>query len=128
MRIQFDGVDDLEAALRQAGPTAARLLRVALRREAEELMTRSKDRTPVDTGALRASGHVQDKTSNQAVKMQLGFGGAAAPYAIYVHEMTGNRHPVGQAKFLESTVLEAAPNLGGRLAEHVRRYAGDFKP
>jgi len=126
--IKITGLDELERALRQAGDTAYRLLRVALRNEAETVMTTAKLRTPVDTGALRASGHVADESRPGKAKMTLAYGGAAAPYAIYVHELTGNRHPVGQAKFLESAVLEAAPRMGNRLADHVRRYAGDFRP
>lgn len=74
--------------------------------------------TPVKTGALRSSGHVE--LGNNYVSII--FGGPSADYAIYVHEITHYRHPVGQAKFLERAVMEdearilaaAAKALSGR--------------
>lgn len=76
---------------------------VVLTRIAETVMTASKrDYVPVDTGALRASGFVE-----QAVQLptgayiSFGFGGPAAPYAAIVHEDLAAHHPVGSAKYLE---------------------------
>jgi hypothetical protein len=51
-------------------------------------------------------------------------GGPSASYAIYVHENLENFHPIGQAKFLESVVLESAPFLGARIATRVRAQMG----
>lgn len=68
--------------------------------QAEKIMTVAKQRTPVDTGALRSSGIVTAKGNGA----ELSFGGAASGYAIFVHEILTNAHPVGQAKFLESAL------------------------
>ena len=46
-----------------------------------------------------------------------GFGGPAAPYAVFVHEDLSARHATGAAKFYESALLEAIPTLEGRLGE-----------
>lgn len=73
-----------------------------LRTEAELVITEAKLQTPVDFGFLRASGrtHLVTKGKN-TTGVAMVFGGAAAPYAVYVHENTKARHTVGNAKFLE---------------------------
>jgi hypothetical protein len=93
----------------------------AMFEEAEIEMAEAKRRTPVDTGALRASGHVElPKIAGQNVTVAMGFGGAAAPYAIEVHENLEAFHPVGEAKFLESTLNESKPYLAKRIADRVK--------
>jgi predicted GTPase len=97
----------------------------ALEAEAEIEMTEAKRRTPVLTGVLRASGHVQPvKRSGREISVVLAFGGPAAPYAVYVHENLEAFHKNGQAKFLESVILESAPHLANRIAERVRKGLG----
>jgi hypothetical protein len=62
--------------------------------------------TPVDTGALRASGHTQlPVIDGSTVTVTMGFGGPAVDYAIYVHENLEAHHPVGHAKFMERVLL-----------------------
>jgi hypothetical protein len=97
---------------------APRELARALFQEAERVMAEAKRRTPVDTGALRSSGTVSAPTADAGgFQVQLSFGGPSAPYGLYVHEDLEAHHPVGQAKFLESAALEAAPTL----LDHVGR-------
>lgn len=75
--------------------------------ESERLMTESKLVTPVETGALRASGIVEPpEWRGDTVTVRLGFGGPAASYAYIVHEDLMAHHPVGHAKYLEGTVRE----------------------
>ena len=79
----------------------------ALRSVAEVWLTLAKKRTPVDTGVLRASGHVQGPTkTGKYWQVRIVFGGPAAPYAKVVHENLTIHHGVGQAKYLESVTLE----------------------
>jgi hypothetical protein len=90
----------------------------ALYQEAQVIMTEAKRRTPVDTGALRASGHVglpEREGSKLTVPMSFG-----TEYAIYVHENLEAKHPVGQARFLASAVEDAAPGLSERVATRVK--------
>jgi hypothetical protein len=47
-------------------------------------------------------------------------GGPSAPYAIFVHEDLDAKHKVGQAKFLESWLLESRPNMTARVARRVK--------
>lgn len=126
LTIRVNGADRLASRLSAlaaqiGGDTVAR----ALVAEAEIEMTEAKKRTPVDTGALRASGHVGGPfRRGNTVEVKLGFGGPSAPYAIFVHERLDVFHKVGQAKFLESVLLESAPFLPARVAERVRRGLG----
>lgn len=97
----------------------------ALREEHELGMAEAKRRTPVDTGTLRASGTVfPTEVSGSTLVSRGGFGGAAAGYAVIVHENLTARHPSGQAKFYESALLDRARGAGARLAAGIRRRMG----
>lgn len=75
-------------------------------------MTEAKERTPVDTGTLRGSGYVDlPQDQGDRITQTFGFGGAASDYALIVHERLDVNHPTGQAKFLESVVLEREREL-----------------
>jgi hypothetical protein len=122
-RIHFRGTAQVAANLRTLVRAVPAAVGRALREEAEIEMTEAKERTPVDTGALRASGHVEGPDhQGRAISVDLNYGGPSAPYAVYVHEDLEAHHPVGQAKFLESTLLESAPHLPRRIAARVSRY------
>lgn len=89
----------------------------ALRSVGEVWMTEAKRRTPVDTGVLRSTGHVQGPTfvANDW-QVKLVFGGPSAQYAATVHENLNMRHTIGQAKYLESVTAERGPNLSREVA------------
>ncbi|MGE3510708.1 MAG: HK97 gp10 family phage protein [Vicinamibacterales bacterium] len=73
--------------------------------QAEIIMTEAKRNTPVDTGALRSSGHVTvDRRTTKRFDVFMKFGGAANAYAVFVHEDLRAHHPVGSAKFLENAI------------------------
>ena len=124
-KITFKGAD---ALVRRFKELAARLpiaIESALVREAEETITEAKLITPVDEGVLRASGHVQQpKRDGPRVSVEAGFGGPAAPYALFVHEDLTAHHPVGQAKFLEVPVNKRRGSFAGRLAARVDAALG----
>ncbi len=117
--LEIQGLDQLNARLRDVAALVVGRAGAALRSEAELIMTAAKERTPVRYGHLRASGSVAGPSGPEQ-EVTLSFGGNAAPYAIYVHENLEARHDPpyghgGQAKFLESAVLEAASSLPDRL-------------
>lgn len=119
-RISLDGQDRLVRALARAGEAALDGLQVAMVDEMEKVMEEAKLQTPVLTGTLRASGVVlpAERMGDQ-ITVTAGFGGAAADYAVIVHEDLGANHPVGNAKFLENPMSarrdEIAKNLAVRL-------------
>ena len=118
--VELKGVATVQRNLRSLGLRAPVAVGRALRRLGEEIMTDAKLLTPVDTGALRASGHVQGPTLGPEVAVTLGFGGPSAPYAVYVHERLDLRHPVGQAKFLEEPFKAKASQIPERIAAEMR--------
>lgn len=120
MSVEVKGADKLAATLaRLAAATPAELGR-ALYQEALVEQKESMRRTPVKTNALRAS-HVTTKPqiSGRDISVTIEVGGSAAPYALYVHENLDADHPVGQAKFLESTINESRPFFAARIAKRI---------
>lgn len=134
VKLEWRGLDRFLARVRAEPERLARALAGALYEEAEELMTAAKLLTPVDTGALRASGHVQlPVREGSEVSVTLGFGGPAGSgqgqaknvgYAVHVHEDLGARHVVGQAKYLEQPFNERKVGMARRLVERINRRLG----
>lgn len=122
IKIEIKGARELRNKLVRAGSEAGKIMSIALYQEAEKIMSKSKKQVPVDTGALRGTGHVQlpQKLGNN-IQVKLGYGGPAAEYAVYVHENLNARHKVGKAKYLEDPALEHARNMGDRLQAKVER-------
>lgn len=118
----LEGVDQLMKALQEAGTLAEGALAAAMVMEQELVITEAKKRTPVDTGVLRASGVVlPPEQKGTMIEVVSGFGGAAAPYAIVVHEWMEANHPSGEAKFLEKSFNERSPKMPSNLAARIER-------
>lgn len=99
------------------------VIRQAMNEEAEITMARSKeDYVPVDTGNLRSSGQVETEIQGESVTTQLGFGGAAADYAIYVHEINKNYRNGKQWKYLETPLKEDLPRINDGIAKAVEDF------
>lgn len=127
--VKIRGLAEVKRRLKELGAKAEARLARGLREKGETTMTRAKELTPVDLGALRSTGHVEGPTrTGDQLRILLSFGGPAGAefggkfvgYAIYVHEDLTKRHTVGQAKFLEQPVRELAPHLAGDLAAMLR--------
>jgi hypothetical protein len=89
----------------------------ALYQEVEVEVTEVKKRTPVDKGPLRASVHQEGPFfEGDRLYSKIVAGGVAAPYAIFVHENLEAFHKVGQAKYLESVILESRAYMAARVA------------
>lgn len=92
----------------------------ALYQEAQIEVKEIKQRTPVDTGALRASitleGPVRD---GRRIYVTVVAGGPTVPYAFYVHEDLEAFHPHGEAKFIERPIRESAPYMADRIAKRI---------
>lgn len=122
LSLTLEGTDVVVAHLHAIGervkPVAAR----ALLAEAEAIMTRSKEEyVPVDTGVLRASGHVNPPDIHgDDVSVSLGFGGAAKDYAVIQHERLDYKHTVGGPKYLERPLLEATRGLAERIGKVIK--------
>lgn len=109
--------------------------------EATEIMSDSKNNyCPVDSSDLKNSGHVElPEIKGNNIIVKLGYGGAAAPYALVVHEnprsgKTGGVSPqgkkykrwakVGQWKYLETPLVNAIKGMAERLAGSIKKDLG----
>ncbi len=119
--IKLKGVKEVKKKLKEYPFKTLKALGRALYEESQVILGESKKQCPVDTGTLRSTGHVTDpEYARSSVDVQIGYGGPAAPYAIYVHERLDVRHKVGKAKFLEDPVKEALPKLPSVISAKVR--------
>ena len=88
----------MAARLKKLSDKGVKLAMAALFQEGESIMAVSKRRVPVFHGALRGSGHVQlPRRTARGIEVLLGYGGAAAEYAVFLHEGTGPA--VGRPRF-----------------------------
>ena len=116
------GLDKVRKMLRQHQEKAVFALKKEMYLEAEGIMTQAKELVPVDTGTLKDSGVVQlPRDEGSVIVEEFGFGGPAAPYAVFVHENTVVFHKVGMAKFLEIPFRQAQRGMVDRIAAGMRR-------
>lgn len=124
------GVKEVQRTLAKMGAAATGGLARELYREGEQIMTVSKPLVPVDTGALRSTGHVKPpEIEGHQVRVTMGYGGPAGAevggvyvgYALKVHEDLAAFHPTGQAKYLEQPAMEAAKGMPERVAAGLER-------
>ena len=119
----FFFTDAVRAKLAAITSTIPLAVSRALYEVALEEAKESMKRTPVDTGALRASHEVQPpKWSGRDLSVMIQVGGPAAGYAVIVHEDLEADHKVGQAKFLESTLNESGPHIPKRVANRILTF------
>ena len=88
-----------------------------------EILNKAIPLTPMDTGDLRDSGYVSWKPGGRgAIEVEVGFGGAAARYALAVHEMSESNNfqePGTGPKYLERPFDEIKPSLAREVADRV---------
>lgn len=93
------------------GRTMAGLMEAGLK-----IQRSSQKRVPVDTGNLKASAYTR-KARDGSESVEIGY---TAAYAVFVHEDMEASHPVGQAKFLESALMDNQ----SAIVEIIRKRAG----
>lgn len=90
----------MQENLRALGLTLQEAAAHALYQEAETIMADSKEHyVPADLSTLKNSGFVRlPVVEGSTVSVEMGYGGAASKYAVYVHEGTGPA--VGRPQFM----------------------------
>jgi len=79
-----------------------------------------KRRVPVDKGILRGTVHVEGPFRVwRSIYCLIVVGGPAASYAMIVHEDLEAFHEVGQAKYLESVIMESRSSMAARVAKRI---------
>lgn len=125
MNFEIPGLDALANELLEMAETLpAQVAGPALYAEAQLRMTNIKaNDVPVATGAMRATGHVEaPEVHGASVRVQMGFGGPSAPYALFVHERLEAQHHVGRAKFLEAPLTEHLGEIADSIAARIRPH------
>lgn len=132
--MSYAGVALAAIKLKNLGAKAPGLIGEALRAEMEVELTEVIERTPLDTGDLRKTERVVGPVTNgnkTSVYITAGGpvpGGATRPenrteegvdYALYVHEDLEAMHPIGQAQFITSVLLESKPYMARRVAKRL---------
>lgn len=117
MPFKVKGLREMRANIRKVQKNLPAQMREAVKAEAETILAEAKARTPVRTGQLRASGRVV--MAEDELKAAIVFGDEIADYAVQVHEDLEAKHEIGEAKFLERPLMEAAPDLAARLARRI---------
>lgn len=98
IKAEIIGMEALIKKIRKLKPGVITAFKSALYKEGTRIMKESKMRVPVNLGVLRSSGHVQKPVvSGTRITVDLGYGGPAEPYALYLHEGTGPA--VGRPQF-----------------------------
>jgi hypothetical protein len=116
----LNGVSQFASKARRFAGNLQKQTDKALYQETQIELKEVKRRTPVEFGELRASEHVEGPTrQGNRVWTNIVAGGPSAPYAIYVHEDLDAFHPVGQAKYIESVLLESRPFMAARVAKRI---------
>jgi hypothetical protein len=122
--MSLSGASSLIKRLAVAGAMADTYTAQAIYREALKIFAVSQRLVPVQYGNLKGSGLVTSPTKvSGGYEVLIGYGGPAAPYAVYVHEITTSYHkPPTQAKFLEQPVLEAAGHFGAQMSSTIGKF------
>lgn len=127
--MEITGLEAIDLLLRKYPDEAEKALEAELYLEAQGIQTAATPLVPVDTGTLWNSWSIETKTLKiQGTKMQgdledspgpgevfLGYGGPAASYALWVHEIPAN-HDVGTWKYLELPFNQAKSGFAQRVA------------
>ena len=121
IKIKVEGVAEVIKSLERAARAFPEATGQALYEEGLGVQGLAVQRTPVDTGRLRASAYTAPpKTTSSGPEVEVGYG---AIYGVYVHERTELRHTTGQAKFLESALNERSSGYAERLGDRIAELA-----
>jgi len=117
----LEGDFTLQEALKRAQTDSPKAVAQAIWEEANLIFARSQTLVPVDTGVLRGSGGVSaPQTGQNGTYVDVFYGGPAAPYALFVHEIIGNYHnPPTQAKYLEQPFMEALKEIQYNISRRI---------
>lgn len=120
VELEIKGREEMRRAIRLLGDKGTKAMGAALWAEANRIMNASKEIVPVKDEYLKTSGHVVPlpEYTSDGVIVKMGYGGAAKAYAEVQHENLSYQHkPPTQAKYLEKPLLEAAQDMGFRIAK-----------
>lgn len=118
---ELEGAQELRNMLEVSGRDAGKIVGQVITEEANMIFAKAMILTPIDTGALRGSGGVSAPMNMpEGIGVDIFFGGPAAPYALYVHEIMYYKHNAPtQAKYLEQPFMERLPDIQKNMARRI---------
>ena len=130
MKLEMKGIDAMQLRLAAFIPQMRRLIADAMEAHAEVDVKEAKKRSPVYTGppgpskpipgVLRDSIHAEEAViRGSQISVEIVAGGKAGAYAIPQHENLTYRHTIGQAKYIESVILEGRASKARRIATRI---------
>lgn len=124
----WNGIDNMTTTLKVSSGDIVRAVGQSLSESAQLVMRESQRQVPVRDGYLIGSGTVNEpKFSNGFVKVTMGYGGAAAKYALYVHNSPYEKNwtkPGTKSHFLSDPLAAATVEIQGRLAKRIGGILG----
>ena len=99
------GAGELKAELQAQERSMAAAWSMALKAGALLVQRDSVIRTPLEWGTLRKSCNTRATGTGWDTEVMIYY---TASYAIFVHEILTNRHPIGEAEFLKKAVISQA--------------------
>jgi hypothetical protein len=128
LNVRIEGFEEMAKKLRAAAANYKKKVRGGLNLWAERVMTVSKDEfVPVKEGVLRSSGRVDLDDDEERMRVFLSYGGAADDYAILQHEKEDFHHQIGESKFLEKPLMQAATTCAADVAASAQLSEEDLK-
>jgi hypothetical protein len=114
---KLTGKEEMQQKLRNVAKNYSPKVGGALLAEMGIELKEVNKRTPVDSGDLVKSERLEGPWERgKSISVLIV---ADAPYAGYVHEDLEAFHKVGQAKFIESVLMESRPFIGARVAKRL---------
>jgi hypothetical protein len=125
------GRQEISARLQKFAQNFPKHIGNALMKDARENdVPEAKERAPVYSGpqtssspvpfVLQKSIHVEGpKFEGNVISVEVVAGGLAAAYAIRQHEDLTYHHKVGQAKYIESVIMESRAGRAERISKNI---------
>jgi uncharacterized membrane protein YebE (DUF533 family) len=137
IKIECPGLPKMLAALSEFRGNMSQIIKRGMTSWAEPVRTEMLKRVPMDTGALAGSILAPKiKIEGSTVNLEFAAGGAAAGYAVYVHESLGKsksgtairwKRPGSGPKFMENPINENIGKLDSEVAQEIEKATAGMK-
>ena len=111
---RLEGLAEVQKKMNQAIGGIINKNEKAIKDVCLDLLGKSKDLAPLDTGELRASGYAEFEKAKGRFVGEVGFGEI---YAAVQHEELEYQHTDGEAKYLEKPLKENISKYASHIAE-----------
>jgi hypothetical protein len=126
LELKIDGIQTVLDGLKAAAEKYPAAVGAALYEEGLKIDAASVDLVPVDKGRLKGTHYTSPPVmGDDGPEVEVGYG---TDYAVPVHERTAVHHDVGQAKYLEKPLTDAASGFAERVAKRTEKHIESATP